>query len=269
MQYMTDYSFVEPSVQDALTAWATKVRTAVNVYAALNNIHRNLMGSGGVRGAVGACGQAFYTAWRVAKSIPLDDRAYYNPIITYLSDKIIYQAQGVRWVWKFSMGEGTTEWKRILLHKLLDPFQYTPVFFLRWTHSMIQDAYLILAMDAVRNRAKALNQDIVVGAFAERSNICNIIIAAYNQNPASALAAGRSLCIDRSDFSAKIHNNIVQQIEYMGMPFSNGDAGQGVRLLLGSDITMTNAVLVNNADDPKNQVGGRGESSATEDVHGR
>lgn len=135
---------------------------------------------------------------------------------------------------------------------------------------MIQDAYLILAMDAVRNRAKVLKQDIIVGAFAERSNICNIIIAAFNQNPASALAAGRSLCIDRSDFSAKIHNNIVQQIEYMGMPFSNGDAGEGVRLLLGSDITMTNAVLVNDASNPKNQVmAGARESSATENEHGR
>jgi hypothetical protein len=90
--------------------------------------------------------------------------------------------------------------------------------------------------------------------FAERSNVRNLIIAAYNQNPASALAAGRSLCVDRSEFTAKIHNNIVQQIAYMGMPFSNGDAGEGVRLLLGSDITMTPAVLVNDASNPKNQV---------------
>lgn len=121
---------------------------------------------------------------------------------------------------------------------------------------MIQDAYLILAMDAVRNRAKAINQTLVVGAFAEPSNICNLIIAAYNQNPASALAAGRSLCVDRSTFTANIYNNIVQQIELMGMPLSNGGAGEGVRLLLGSDITMTSAVLVNNASDPNNQVRG-------------
>jgi hypothetical protein len=96
MQYIVDFSSVDPSAQDGLTAWATKVRSSVNVYATLNNIHRNLLGSGGVRGAIGACGQAFFTAWRNTKGIPLDDRQYYNSIITYLADKITHQANGVR-----------------------------------------------------------------------------------------------------------------------------------------------------------------------------
>jgi len=119
---------------------------------------------------------------------------------------------------------------------------------------MIQDAYAILAMDAVRERAKARNESIVMGVFTELSNVCNLIITAYNQNKESALAAGESFCVQRRISTVRVYNNIVRQIEYMGMPLSNGDAGEGVRLLLGSDVTEINAVLVKNASDPKNQV---------------
>jgi len=93
---LLEFSFMDDAVADTMTAWATKVRTSVNVYAILGNMHRNLMGSGGVRGAVAACGQAFHTAWRVKKGIPVDDRQYYNPIMTYIADKIAQQAKGTR-----------------------------------------------------------------------------------------------------------------------------------------------------------------------------
>lgn len=118
---------------------------------------------------------------------------------------------------------------------------------------MVQDAYLILAMEAVRSRARVRNETLYVGAFAEPSNVCNLIIAAFNKDPASALGAGKSLCVDRSDLTAKVYNNIVQQLQFMGMPLSNGDVGEGVRLLLGADITQGTAILVNNATDLANQ----------------
>jgi hypothetical protein len=132
---------------------------------------------------------------------------------------------------------------------------------------MIQDAYLILAMDAVRNRARARNESIVMNVFAEPSNACNIMVAAHDQDPASTLAAGRPFCVDRSVRSAQIYNNIVEQIEYMGLPLSNGGVGEGVRLLLGSDITGLPAVLVNNASDPKNQVRERAERERRKEMY--
>ena len=96
VQNLLEFSFMDDAVANIMTAWATKVRTSVNVYAILGNMHRSLIGSGGVRGAVAACGQAFHTAWRVKKGIPVDDRQYYNPIMTYMADKIAQQAKGIR-----------------------------------------------------------------------------------------------------------------------------------------------------------------------------
>ncbi len=122
---------------------------------------------------------------------------------------------------------------------------------------MIQDAHLILALDAVRARANARNETLVPGLFVERTSLCDLFIDAYLENATSTLGAGGAWCLDRSTFGADIYNNIVQQIELMGMPLSNGDVGQGVRLLLGSEITLTPALLVSNASDPKNQVRAR------------
>lgn len=119
---------------------------------------------------------------------------------------------------------------------------------------MIQDAYLILAMNAVREHAKARNESFVMGVFTEQSNICNLIITAKNQSLSSALAAGAPFCEQRSFITAKIYNNIVEQIEHMGMPLSNGGAGEGVRLLLGSDITGIAAVLVSDTSNVDKQV---------------
>lgn len=122
---------------------------------------------------------------------------------------------------------------------------------------MIQDAYLLLAMDEVNKLAQSRNESLVPGVFAEPSNVCNLIIDAWNHNKRSTLAAGYDYCVDRSDRTAKIYDNIVAQIELMGMPLSNGGKGEGVRLLLGSDITERSAVLVNDTSDPTKQVGGR------------
>lgn len=55
---------------------------------------------------------------------------------------------------------------------------------------------------------------------------------------------GLPFCIDRTELARKVYDNTVQQIEILGQPFSNGEAGKGVRLLLGSDLTPYGALVV-------------------------
>ncbi len=98
LQSATDQSLADPEAQRMMTEWAQKVRSTVNVLAILENIHRSLVGSAGVRSAIKTCGEAFWTEWRLRKEVPFDDRQYYNSLVAYLTDRIAYQAQGVRCV---------------------------------------------------------------------------------------------------------------------------------------------------------------------------
>lgn len=92
-------SVFDKTLQQDLTAWATRVTSTVNVYSVLNTIHGYLMGDRQLGGAIGVCQNAFYSAWlQRGGHFPLDDRQYYNDINAYLIDKIILQSQGAQYV---------------------------------------------------------------------------------------------------------------------------------------------------------------------------
>lgn len=245
LQELLVSNYFDTALHAKRISWATRVAGERQVKAILDNVHRLLVdGSGGLQGAIPTCGKAFLDMFRADKPFPLDDRQYYNPMIQYMADRISHQSHGVRYA---------TMTKAELSCPICKHTDSPPLFITFPLNRMMQDAHLILAVDAVHRRAKAVNDTLYFGAFAEPSNACDIIIAAYIQNSTSVLGAGYFNCVDRSNFAAQIHGNIIKQIELMGMPLSDGDDGQGVRLVLGSDITQIPAIMVNNPSDVNNQ----------------
>lgn len=67
------------------------------------------------------------------------------------------------------------------------------------------------------------------------------------------LIAALSLCRARMTQSRQIYDNIVQQIETMGQPYSSGGPGEGLRLVLGTAFTRTDALMVADVDTTRNQ----------------
>lgn len=61
------------------------------------------------------------------------------------------------------------------------------------------------------------------------------------------------LCRDRSTQSRQIYDNVVQQIENVGQPYSSGGSGEGLRLILGSDQTKIPAMMAADANNLQNQ----------------
>lgn len=141
----------------------------------------------------------------------MDDRQFYDSISSWLLDKLVIQADGVR---------------------------------------MIQDAYLYLAMRAVLERATATNETLNQAMF-EPTSFCSIVLTAQRS---SALSAGRDFCEQAPNQANQIYDYMVQQLELLGQPLSWGAApGEGVRLILGSEITSVNAQMpdTSNPDDVK------------------
>jgi len=107
---------------------------------------------------------------------------------------------------------------------------------------MIGEAYNMLAIQAVRLKAQETNQAIL-SYLTDPSAFCNFVISnGYNQT--SPLYVGLSYCLDRSDLTKTIAGNVIQQIEVMGQPFSSGDETNGLRLVMGSDLTEYEAIVV-------------------------
>lgn len=80
--------------------------------------------------------------------------------------------------------------------------------------------------------AQRLGQNASIPATI--SDFCaNAIIA----KPGTALYAGRADCLDADTKPVVIYNNLITQLELIGQPLSQGAAGEGVRLLLGTDLT--------------------------------
>ena len=115
---------------------------------------------------------------------------------------------------------------------------------------MISEAYNLLAIQAVRLKAKETNTTIL-SYLTDPGSFCNFV---YNNkdNRTSPLYAGLPYCMDRDTLMAKIANNVIQQIELMGQPFSNGNETTGLRLLMGSDLTQFESIVIN---DPTNLTG--------------
>ena len=86
---------VNQNLYDELLAWAADVRD--NVFSDLQSIHAYMTDST-IPGAITLCSTAFKSKWASnrAEAFPVDDRQYYYPITTYLSEKMTFQSQGVK-----------------------------------------------------------------------------------------------------------------------------------------------------------------------------
>ena len=86
---------VNQNLYDELLAWAADVRD--NVFSDLESINRYMLDST-IPGAISLCATAFKSKWASnrAEAFPMDDRQYYYPITTYLSEKLTFQSQAVK-----------------------------------------------------------------------------------------------------------------------------------------------------------------------------
>lgn len=116
---------------------------------------------------------------------------------------------------------------------------------------MIDEAYNLLAIQAVRLKAQEMNQTIL-SYLTDPNSFCNFVVS-NGDNTASPLYVGLPYCLDRQELTATIHNNVISQIEKIGQPFSSGDETSGLRLLMGSDLTQYEAIVVADPTNSTNQ----------------
>lgn len=116
---------------------------------------------------------------------------------------------------------------------------------------MIGEAYNLLAIQAVILKAQEVNQPIL-SYLTDPSSFCNFVFS-NGDNTASPLYVGLPYCLDRQELTATIHNNVIYQLEQLGQPFSSGDEMDGLRLLMGSDLTQFEAIVVADPTNLANQ----------------
>ena len=190
-------------------------------------------------GTLSMCNTAFMEKWAMRaeteRRFPFDDREYYDLITRFLAQKVTYQANGA---------------------------------------VMINEAFELLAMNAVMLKGRELNQT-VAGYFVSGS-FCDFVLG-NRGNQSSALFAGYRFCKDKDTFFRKTYDNVVSsrfwiiadnrktydgpntayilllilqlcacpiivqvgQIEAVGQPFSWGGPGEGMRLLMGTGTYMS------------------------------
>lgn len=100
LQTVRDFAYFDRDIHEQRVSWAKDVWRDTNVYSIVSrDVHEALVGTAGRAGVIQTCEDAFFAKWRLDNArFPLDDRQYYNPMITYMVDRISRQTQGVRCV---------------------------------------------------------------------------------------------------------------------------------------------------------------------------
>jgi hypothetical protein len=86
---------IPQELQSDLLSWAKEVE--YTAYSDITAMDSYLMDST-TPGALSLCSSAFTSKWSNSRgnAFPFDDRQYYYPIMNFLSQKILYQANGMK-----------------------------------------------------------------------------------------------------------------------------------------------------------------------------